>query len=93
LFQSIKAKPKKRCPNCGQSTARRLIGGGACVIFKGSGFYETDYRSDGYRKAAKAEAEASSGGADKKDASGKKTKVSTESTGGGDGGKSSKSSD
>ena len=66
LFQSITAKPQKRCPSCGQRAAKRLIGTGAGIIFKGSGFYATDYRSEGYRKAAKAEADAASG-KDKKD--------------------------
>ena len=52
LFQSIKAAAVKKCPFCGKSRARRLIGIGAGVIFKGSGFYATDYRSDAYRKSA-----------------------------------------
>lgn len=59
LFQSITAKPVKRCPVCGRSTAKRLIGSGAGVIFRGSGFYATDYRSDGYKSRAKAEKEGS----------------------------------
>ena len=53
LFQSITAKPQKKCPACGRSTAKRLIGTGAGLIFKGSGFYITDYRSDSYKQAAK----------------------------------------
>ena len=57
-FQSITAKPLKKCPSCGKLKLRRLIGTGAGIIFKGSGFYETDYRSDSYQKAAKAEKEA-----------------------------------
>lgn len=57
-FQSMTAKPLKKCPACGKSKLRRLIGTGAGVIFKGSGFYETDYRSDNYNKAAKAEKDA-----------------------------------
>lgn len=61
LFQSIKAEPEKKCPSCGKQTAKRLIGAGGTIIFRGPGFYATDYRSDGYKKAAKAEAEASSG--------------------------------
>jgi putative FmdB family regulatory protein len=44
LFQAITAKPAKRCPKCGRNTAERMIGIGAGVIFKGSGFYETDYK-------------------------------------------------
>ncbi|HVP11433.1 MAG TPA: zinc ribbon domain-containing protein [Phycisphaerae bacterium] len=61
LFQSITAKPfrKHECPACGTvRSVRRLIGTGGGIIFKGSGFYETDYRSKHYRKAAKADKEA-----------------------------------
>jgi putative FmdB family regulatory protein len=65
MFQSITAPAKKRpdepCASCGQrAPIRRLIGGGSAVLFKGSGFYETDYRSEGYKKAAKAEKDSSS---------------------------------
>jgi putative FmdB family regulatory protein len=62
LFQSISAKPVKKCPACGKNAARRLISAGAGIIFKGSGFYETDYRSESYKSAAKKEAPASDGG-------------------------------
>ena len=55
LFQSITARPARKCPQCGKMKLRRLLGTGAGVIFKGSGFYETDYRSDSYRKAADSE--------------------------------------
>jgi putative FmdB family regulatory protein len=55
LFQSITAEPEKRCPKCKKLKLRRLFGTGAGVIFKGSGFYTTDYRSDSYQKAAKAD--------------------------------------
>jgi putative FmdB family regulatory protein len=55
LFQSITAKPIKKCPECGKLRVRRLIGAGAGIIFKGSGFYQTDYRSDSYHKDAKKE--------------------------------------
>lgn len=54
-FQSMKDKPLKKCPKCGKSALERLIGTGAAVIFKGSGFYQTDYRSEGYKKAADAD--------------------------------------
>src|SRR6266567_4578490 len=54
-FQSIKAEPIKKCPNCGKSKVKRLIGMGAGLLFKGSGFYITDYRGDSYNKAAKAD--------------------------------------
>ena len=48
LFQSMNDEPKKRCPKC-KGKVRRLIGTGAGMIFKGSGFYVTDYRSDSYK--------------------------------------------
>jgi putative FmdB family regulatory protein len=54
-FQSIKSAPIKKCPHCGKSRVKRLIGIGAGVIFKGGGFYATDYRSDAYKSAAKAD--------------------------------------
>lgn len=60
-FQSIKAASLKKCPQCGRNTLKRLIGAGAGLIFKGSGFYITDYRSDSYKKAAKADSESSGG--------------------------------
>lgn len=52
-FASMSAKPLKKCPHCGKNQLERQIGTGAGFIFKGGGFYETDYRSDGYKKAAK----------------------------------------
>ena len=51
-FQSITAPAVRKCPSCGKLQVRRLIGTGAGIIFKGSGFYQTDYRSDSYKKAA-----------------------------------------
>jgi putative FmdB family regulatory protein len=54
-FQYIKDEPLKKCPKCGKIKLRRLISGGAAIVFKGSGFYQTDYRSDAYKKGAKAE--------------------------------------
>jgi putative FmdB family regulatory protein len=60
LFQSIKEDPKKQCPSCGKKKLRRLIGPGAAIVFKGSGFYATDYRSEAYKKAAAADKPASS---------------------------------
>lgn len=56
-FQSIKDPAVRKCPSCGRNSVKRLIGTGAGIIFKGSGFYITDYRSDSYKKAAKAEKE------------------------------------
>lgn len=55
VFQSMRDRPKRTCPKCGKRALERVIGAGAAVLFKGSGFYQTDYRSDSYRKAAKAE--------------------------------------
>jgi putative FmdB family regulatory protein len=55
-FQSITSAPIKKCPECGKSKVRRLIGTGAGLLFKGSGFYITDYRNESYNKAAKADA-------------------------------------
>src|SRR5579864_5516833 len=54
-FQSITAAPIKECPACHKKKVHRLIGTGAGLIFKGSGFYITDYRSEGYKEKAKAE--------------------------------------
>jgi putative FmdB family regulatory protein len=63
MFQPITAKPIRKCPSCGRNAARRLIGTGGGIIFRGSGFYQTDYRSESYTKAAKAEKEGSVGAA------------------------------
>lgn len=52
LFQSIMADPEKKCPKCKKMKLRRLIGTGAAVVFKGTGFYQTDYRSESYKKSA-----------------------------------------
>ena len=60
-FQSITADPIKKCPECGKSKVKRLLGTGAGLIFKGSGFYITDYRSDAYQKAAKGDSPAGDG--------------------------------
>ena len=54
-YQSITSEPLKKCPKCKKSKLRRLFGTGAAIMFKGSGFYQTDYRSDSYRKAASAD--------------------------------------
>jgi len=54
-LQSIKSKPLRKCPKCGKPALKRLIGTGAGVIFKGSGFYATDYRSESYKQSVKSE--------------------------------------
>ena len=61
LFQSITEAPKKKCPACGKNRLQRRIGPGAGILFKGSGFYQTDYRSSSYEAAAKSEKESPSG--------------------------------
>ena len=58
-FQSITARPTRKCPECGKMKLRRLIGAGAGVIFKGSGFYQTDYRSESYKQGEKSEKKSS----------------------------------
>ena len=58
VFQSMTDAPRKRCPECG-GKVERLISGGAGLLFKGSGFYITDYRSDSYKSAAKADTSSS----------------------------------
>ncbi|MGA2914554.1 MAG: zinc ribbon domain-containing protein [Sedimentisphaerales bacterium] len=54
-FQSMTASALRKCPQCGKLALKRLIGAGAGVIFKGSGFYETDYRNESYKNAVKSE--------------------------------------
>ena len=76
-FQSITAAPIKRCPQCGKAKVKRLVSIGAGVIFKGSGFYITDYRDASYKEKAKAES--GSGGSDS--TSGSDGKAETKSGG------------
>ena len=79
LFQSITAEPEKKCPECGKKKLRRLIGAGAAIVFKGSGFYQTDYRSDSYKKRAEADSKSSeSKSSDSKPAEGKSESKSSE---------------
>jgi putative FmdB family regulatory protein len=68
LFQSMTDTVKKTCPKCKKPKLRRLIGAGGAIVFKGSGFYKTDYRSESYKKGAAAE----SGGGKKESGSGAK---------------------
>ena len=77
LSQSMKDPPKKTCPRC-KGRVRRLISGGAGLIFKGSGFYITDYRSEGYKSAAKKESSSSASSTSAKSSS---TKTSSGETG------------
>ena len=73
-FQAMTAEPVKRCPKC-RCKVRRLFGTGAGIIFKGSGFYQTDYRSESYAEGAKKEKAASEKKPAKKDSSKKKSTV------------------
>jgi putative FmdB family regulatory protein len=75
-FQSITADPIRKCPKCGKMKVKRLIGTGAGLIFKGSGFYITDYRDQGYKDKAKAESGATT------ESGGDKAKSETASTNG-----------
>ncbi len=72
IFQSMKDGPKRKCPACGKNTLERKIGIGAAVLFKGSGFYQTDYRSEAYKKSAES---------DKKPAEATKTDAGSKSDG------------
>ncbi len=83
-FQSIKAEPTNKCPKCKKNKAERIISAGGGIIFKGTGFYQTDYRSESYKKGADAAKKASEG-------SSSDTKGSSESKGNSDSGKSAKS--
>lgn len=60
VFQGINDKVLTKCPKCGKKKLRRLFGTGAAIVFKGSGFYQTDYRSESYKKGEKAAKEAKS---------------------------------
>ena len=77
-FQSISESPKTKCPACGRQKLKRLIGAGAGFLFKGSGFYTTDYRSSDYKAKAKADtggsSSSASAGGSSKDSSSSKSK-------------------
>lgn len=79
LFQQMSAPVETTCPECSKDSLKRLVGTGAGIIFKGSGFYETDYRSDAYKKAADSDQKASKPPGESKPDGGKST------SGGGDG--------
>jgi putative FmdB family regulatory protein len=78
-FHAMSADPLTDCPSCGKPDLKRKIGTGAGLIFKGSGFYQTDYRSDSYKQAAKAES--ASPKEPKKDAPGKPEPKAAAATG------------
>jgi putative FmdB family regulatory protein len=75
-FQNMSEEPLKRCPKC-RCKVRRLIGSGAGIIFKGSGFYETDYRSESYKKEASKDVKSKS---ESKSASAKKKSKTTKTS-------------
>ena len=58
-LQSFSEPPLTKCPECKKKKLRRLFGTGAAVLFKGSGFYQTDYRSSSYKKTAEADKKSS----------------------------------
>lgn len=66
LFQSITEPVKRKCPRCGRKSLRRLFGTGAAILFKGSGFYQTDYRSESYKKGVEAEKKSADSGSGSK---------------------------
>ena len=78
-FQSMSEPALTKCPKCGKKKLRRVFGAGAAVIFKGSGFYQTDYRSESYKQAAKADQEAAGKSTGKTDSNGA---AGTDGTGG-----------
>ncbi len=80
-YESIKANPQKDCPACTMPKLRRKIGAGAAILFKGSGFYQTDYRSESYKKAAQAEKTSSSSTSTSKSESGSTAKTPASTSG------------
>ncbi|MEO6811490.1 MAG: zinc ribbon domain-containing protein [Isosphaeraceae bacterium] len=76
-FESIKADAQTVCPECKANTLRRKIGAGAAILFKGSGFYQTDYRSDSYKASAKADKPPESKPADSSSSSSSSSSTST----------------
>jgi len=93
-FQSFSDKPLKKCPKCAKQKLRRVFGTGAAVLFKGSGFYQTDYRSESYKAGAKAEQESSKpaeASKDSKDSTNGKAGTETKAKGQEAKGKTSKS--
>ena len=79
VFQGINDPVLKKCPECGKNKLKRLFGSGAAIVFKGSGFYQTDYRSEGYKKAAAADSKSQSG---EKSKGGEKAKGEAKKSGG-----------
>ena len=80
-FQRISEAPLRRCPTC-KGAVKRLLGTGAGLLFKGSGFYITDYRSESYKSSAKADSTSSASPAPAKAAETKPAAKATEGKGG-----------
>lgn len=95
MYQGINDSKKKKCPECGKLKLRRLLGTGAAVVFKGSGFYQTDYRSESYNKAKAADKTPDSSAAESKsgDSGKSSSSESKKSTGAGEAKKSSGTSE
>ena len=95
VFQRMSDEPVAECPECGEA-ARRMISGGAGFLFKGDGFYITDYRSDEYKKKASAEKpgsdSSSSSGSSSSNSSSSTSSTSSDSSSSGSGSSSSSES-
>ena len=63
IFQKITDDPVRECPACKTDHLVRQFGTGAAIVFKGSGFYQTDYRSESYKKGQSSESKSSGGDA------------------------------
>ena len=79
VFQGINDAILTKCPKCKKKKLKRLFGAGGAIVFKGSGFYQTDYRSDSYKKAASADKPADSAPSESKSKSDTKSEQKTES--------------
>lgn len=80
-FQSISSAVLRKCPECGAMKLKRLIGAGAAVVFKGSGFYQTDYRSESYKKWASQDSSSGSSSSESKTDKGAKADSGSKSDG------------
>jgi putative FmdB family regulatory protein len=85
-FQSMKDAPIRKCPKCGKLRLKRLISGGVGVIFKGSGFYTTDYRSSSYNESKKSDSAEPATKSDVKTEKTEKTEAGGKPAGATDGG-------
>ena len=89
LFHAMTKSPRVKCPACGHAQMKRLLGSGAGIIFKGSGFYETDYKNNRNKgsaaedRAAKSESATKDGGPTKTNDSGKSEPSGKKKSGGG----------